>query len=421
MSQFALVDGNSFYTSCERVFRPDLAGKPIVVLSNNDGCVVARSAEAKALGIPGFAPYHQVAEPCRRHGVAVFSSNYALYGDMSRRMMQVIARWGVQQEVYSIDECFLHLDGIAEQRQHAANLRADVLQSVGIPCCVGIGRSKTLAKLANHVAKTRPQCQGVFGWDWLAPHYQQLLLSRLAVGEVWGIGRQLAARLAACGIRSALDLQQANVADIQRRFNIVVARTVAELNGEACIGADDIHADKQQLISSRSFARQVTDFDTLASAISHHAARCAEKLRRQHGLANLVGVSIRTNRFREQDRQYRGWIAVALPGASSDSADLTRAALAGLRQIYRDDCSYKKAGVVLMALESHHHGQQSLFGSAANPRRQQLMQTLDRINRQFGRGTLRLAAESLHDGWAMRQELRSPRWTTQWDELPQAH
>jgi len=213
-------------------------------------------------------------------------------------------------------------------------------------------------------------------------------MSRLAVGEVWGIGRQLAARLAACGIRSALDLQQANVADIQRRFNIVVARTVAELNGEACVGADDIHADKQQLISSRSFARQVTDFDTLASAISHHAARCAEKLRRQHGLANLVGVSIRTNRFREQDRQYRGW------------------------------SSYKKAGVVLMALESHHHGQQSLFGSAANPRRQQLMQTLDRINRQFGRGTLRLAAESLHDGWAMRQELRSPRWTTQWDELP---
>jgi DNA polymerase V len=419
MSSLALVDGNSFYTSCERVFRPDLAGKPIIVLSNNDGCVVARSAEAKALGIPGFAPYHQVEAQCRRHGVAVFSSNYALYGDMSRRMMQVIARWGVSQEVYSIDECFISLDGIPAQRQHAAKLRADVLQRVGIPCCVGIGRSKTLAKLANHVAKTRPQCQGVFGWDWLAPHYQDLLLSRLAVGEVWGIGRQLASRLAACGIHSALALKHADAANIQRQFNVVVARTVAELNGEACIGPDDIHADKQQLISSRSFARQVSDLDTLASAISHHAARCAEKLRQQHGLANLVGVSIRTNRFREQDRQYRGWVVVALPAPSSDSADLTRAALAGLRQIYREDCSYKKAGVVLMGLDSTLHGQQSLLGSAATPRRQQLMHTLDRINRQFGHGTLRLAAENLHDGWAMRQELRSPRWTTQWDELPQ--
>jgi len=420
MKQLALVDGNSFYTSCERVFRPDLAGKPIIVLSNNDGCVVARSAEAKALGIPGFAPYHQVAEQCRRHDVAVFSSNYALYGDMSRRMMQVIARWGISQEVYSIDECFLDLSGIPEPRQHAARLRTDVLQSVGIPCCVGIGRSKTLAKLANHVAKTRPRCQGTFGWDWLTPHYQQLLMSRLAVGEVWGIGRQLAARLAACGIRSALDLQQANVDEIQRRFNIVVARTVAELNGEACIAADDIHADKQQLLSSRSFASQVSDFDTLASAVSHHAARCAEKLRRQHGVANLVGVSIRTNRFRQHDRQYRGWVVLALPGASSDSSDILRAALAGLRQIYRDDCSYKKAGVVLMGLDSSRHGQQSLFGSAANPRRQQLMQTLDRINRQFGRGTLRLAAENLHDGWAMRQERCSPHWTTRWSDLPRA-
>nr|WP_294865300.1 Y-family DNA polymerase [uncultured Pseudogulbenkiania sp.] len=420
MTTFALVDGNSFYCSCERVFRPDLEGRPIVVLSNNDGCVVARSAEAKRLGIKGFVPYFEIASLCRRHDVAVFSSNYALYGDMSQRMMSVLSRWGVEQEVYSIDESFITLDGIPDLRDYAARIRADVLLRVGIPTCVGIGPTKTLAKLANHVAKTRRQCQGVFAWDWLAPHYQDTLMSRLPVGEVWGIGHRLAEKLALQGITTALELKRADPRQIKRQFNVVVERTVAELNGVSCLALDDVVPDKQQLIASRSFAELVTDHDTLVSSISHHASRAAEKLRRQRSVAKLVGVSIRTNPFREQDPQYQGWIVVPLVHPSADSLVITRAALLGLRAIYHAGFAYKKAGVMLMDLRPVGADQHDLFAPLPNPRRQALMATLDRVNREFGRGTLRLASEALQPGWAMRQEKRSPRWTTCWEELPTA-
>ncbi|MDC7698015.1 Y-family DNA polymerase [Vogesella indigofera] len=417
MPLFALVDGNCFYASCERVFRPDLEGKPIVVLSNNDGCVVARSAEAKMLGIKGFLPYFQIADLCRRHGVAVFSSNYALYGDMSARMMQVIGRWGIEQEVYSIDESFITLDGIPALRDYATRLRADVLQRVGIPTCVGIGSSKTLAKLANHVGKVFPKAQGVFAWDWLTPEWQDKLMARIAVGEIWGIGRRLTEQFANMGIHTALDLKHADPKMIRRQFNVVVERTVAELNGISCLSLEDVSPAKQRIIASRSFGQLVTDFDTLASSLTHHACRAAEKLRRQHSEARLVGINIHTNRFRAQDPQYNGWLVVPLVHPSSDSVVITSAAMTGLQQVYRDGYHYKKAGIVLMEISEAGREQRDLFTPLPDPRRVALMSTMDRINQEYGRGTLRLGSEGIRKDWAMRQEKRSPCWTTRWDEL----
>ncbi|MFC3627146.1 Y-family DNA polymerase [Vogesella amnigena] len=418
MPLFALVDGNSFYASCERAFRPDLIGRPIVVLSNNDGCVVARSAEAKALGIRGFVPYFEIREVCERHGVAVFSSNYALYGDMSRRMMQVIGGWGIEQEVYSVDESFITLDGIPNLKDYATRIRADVLQRVGIPTCVGIGSTKTLAKLANHVGKKFPKAEGVFSWDWLTPEWQDKLMARIEVGDVWGIGRRIAEKLGIMGIHTALDLQRTDPREIKRRFNVVVERTVAELNGISCLALEDVAPNKQQIIASRSFAELVGDVDTLASAISHHACRAAEKLRQQHSEARMVGVSIRTNPFRERDTQYTGWVVVPLIHPSADSAVIARAALAGLRAIYREGYGYKKAGVILTEIGPQGLEQRDLFAPLPDPRRAKVMAVMDRVNAEYGRGALRLASEGLQRGWAMRQEQRSPRWTTHWDEIP---
>ncbi|GHD81825.1 Y-family DNA polymerase [Vogesella fluminis] len=417
MPLFALVDGNSFYASCERAFRPDLIGRPIVVLSNNDGCVVARSAEAKALGIKGFVPFFEIRDMCERHGVAVFSSNYALYGDMSKRMMVVIGGWGIEQEVYSVDESFITLDGIPNLKDYATRLRADVLQRVGIPTCVGIGTTKTLAKLANHVGKKFPKAEGVFSWDWLTADWQDKLMARIEVGDVWGIGRRISEKLGTMGIHTALDLQRSDPREIKRSFNVVVERTVAELNGVNCLALEDVSPDKQQIIASRSFAELVGDFDTLASAISHHACRAAEKLRQQNSAARMVGVSICTNPFRERDSQYTGWIVIPLVHPSADSAVITHAALAGLRAIYRKGYRYKKAGVILTEIGPQGLEQRDLFVPLPDPRRAKVMAVMDRVNAEFGRGTLRLASEQLQRGWAMRQEQRSPRWTTHWEEI----
>ncbi|MCG9106302.1 Y-family DNA polymerase [Laribacter hongkongensis] len=418
MPTFALVDGNSFYASCERVFRPDLAGRPIVVLSNNDGCVVARSAEAKALGIAGCVPYFQIAGLCRRHGVAVFSSNYALYGDMSRRMMTVLAGHAPAQEIYSIDECFLDLTGVRERSTVARQMREAVLRRVGIPTCVGIGSSKTLAKLANHVAKSRPERGGVFDWEAVSDRQQAQLLGEIEVSEVWGIGRRLTEQLKRMHILTALDLRQADPGRIRRHFSVVVERTVAELNGIACLSLEDMAPARQQIISSRSFGELVEDFTTLHASVAHHVARAAEKLRQQHSVAEAIGVTIRTNPHREQDGQYHGWQVVPLVYPGSDTLTLTAAAMQALRQIWRDGYRYQKAGVMLIGIRPAGMEQQDLLAPPPDPRRERLMSTLDAINRQFGRGKVRLAAERMTEGWHMRQENRSPRYTTNMQEIP---
>jgi DNA polymerase V len=413
---FGLVDGNSFYASCERVFRPDLRGRPIVVLSNNDGCVVAASAEAKALGIPMFGPYFEIAGLCRKHKIEVFSSNYTLYGDMSRRMMAVLAEFAPEQEVYSIDECFLDLTGIPDLDSHGHRTRQAVLQRVGIPTCVGIGPSKTLAKLANHVAKKRAEWAGVFDWSWLSAPEQETLLGQLEVGKVWGIGGRLAEKLGAMGITTVLQLKRADPRRIKRKFSVVVERTINELNGVSCLALEDVAPAKQQIIASRSFGQKVEDLDTLTAAVAHHAARAAEKLRLQRSAARLIGVSIRTSPFNEEP-QYHPYIVVPLVHSTNDTIELTRAALAGLRAIYRRGYRYQKAGVILMEIRPSQIQQTDLFAPLPDPRRQKLMQAMDAINRDYGSSRVKLGAEGLTKNWTMRQDKRSPCWTTRWNEL----
>lgn len=415
VSRFALVDGNNFYASCERLFRPDLEGRPIIVLSNNDGCVVARSAEAKALDIPGFVPYFQIRPLCRRHHVAVFSSNYALYGDISRRMMGLLARFGLQQEVYSIDECFLALDEGWPGRQHGQIIRQTLLQGVGIPSCVGIAPSKTLAKLANHLAKRMPRWEGVLDWQDLTEREQERLLERCGAGQVWGVGRRLAERLDKLGIRNALQLRDASPDTLRRHFSVVLSRTVAELNGVSCLELEDVAAGKQQILSSRSFGQLVSDLPTLSASVAHHAARVAEKLRAQGSVAALLGVTIRTSPFRETG-QYRGHGCLPLPQASDDTLTLNHFAQTLLRGIYRPGFPYQKAGVYLADLREKAVIQQDLF-CQAKPERQQLMATLDKLNREHGHGTLKLGAELLTDDWRMRREHCSPGYTTAFGQL----
>ncbi|MCD5326786.1 Y-family DNA polymerase [Chromobacterium piscinae] len=414
---FALVDGNSMYASCERVFRPDLIGKPIVVLSNNDGCVVAASAEAKALpGLRMFGPFFEIADVCRQHDVAVFSSNYALYGDMSRRMMRVLSEFAAVQEVYSIDECFLDMTGMPDLDSHGHRMRQAVLQRVGIPTCVGMGPSKTLAKLANRIAKKQTQWNGVFEWDFVTPAQADELMAQIEVGDVWGIGRRLSEQLQAMNINSALDLKRADSRQIKRRFSVVVERTVQELNGISCLALEDVAPSKQQIIASRSFSKKVRDLDTLIASISHHAARAAEKLRAQGSTARMVGVGIRTSPFSDV-AQYRPYIVVPLVQATDDTLEITRAALAGLRDIYKKGYLYHKAGIVLMEIGPRGIVQSDLFAAPPDPRRARLMRTMDAISRQFGRGAVRLASEDMTRRWQMRQDVRSPRYTTRLDEL----
>ncbi|POZ61807.1 translesion error-prone DNA polymerase V subunit UmuC [Chromobacterium alticapitis] len=415
---YALVDGNNFYASCERVFRPDLAGKPIVVLSNNDGCVVAASAEAKALaGLKMFGPFFEIAEACRLHGVEVFSSNYTLYGDMSRRMMAILAEHAPGQEVYSIDECFLDLSGVVQIESLARKMREDVRRRIGIPVSVGIGASKTLAKLANHVAKRVPGWDdGVFDWSWLPPARQDELMDSLPVGKVWGVGRKLAAALEEIRIDTALKLKQTDPRRLKRQFSVMLERTVSELNGVSCLELDEAEPERQQIIASRSFGEKPRDFNVLAAAISHHISTAAEKLRGQRGAARLVGVSIRASPFGADG--YHGYTVVPLGQPSDDTLELARAALAGLRAIYRRGHRYQKAGVILMDISPRDVRQSDLFAAPPDPRRQRLMQTMDAINRGFGKGRIKLASQALTDNWEMRQDRRSPCYTTRLSDLP---
>lgn len=413
---FALVDGNSFYASCERVFRPDLAGRPIVVLSNNDGCVVAASAEAKKLGLKMFGPYFEVAALCRKYHVAVFSSNYALYGDMSQRMMRVLSEFAADQEVYSIDECFLDMDCMPDLDSHGHRIRQAVLQRVGIPTCVGFGTSKTMAKLANRVAKKRAEWGGVFAWDWLNAAEADELMGQIPVGDVWGIGGRLTEKLGAMGITTALQLKQADPRRIKRAFSVVVERTVQELNGVSCLALEDAAPAKQQIIASRSFSEKVTDLATLAASVAHHAARGAEKLRHQRSVAKLVAVQIMTSPFADTP-QYRPYIVVPLVQPSNDTLLITKAALAGLRHIYKPGFRYHKAGIMLLEIGDQAVQQSDLFAALPDPRRARLMAAMDKINRNWGHGTLRIAAEQLTADWHMRQDLRSPCFTTRIDQL----
>lgn len=423
----ALIDGNNFYVSCERVFNPHLEKKPLVILSNNDGCIVSRSQEAKDLGIAMGAPFFKAKHLVTQHQLQWLSSNYTLYGDMSARMMSTLAEFSPEQEVYSIDECFLNLSQMMPSNtltHYGKEIRERVLRYLGLPTCVGIGPSKTLAKLANHIAKKNRQFDGVFVWANYSASEQDAWLKKVDVAEVWGVGRKISHHLQKMHIQTVYDLQQADSEMIRRRFSVVMARTVNELRGISCIAMSDI-ADterKQQIISSKSFGKPISELSYLQEATASYICRAAEKLRKQHSVCHFVTVFMHTNPFKPEEPQYRNQITIPLSIASSDSRRLVKAALFGLERIYRPAYLYKKVGIILSDLRDEAHHQNDLFTQIDPIKSQQVMQTMDLLNQRFGSNTISIAGTGALAGnqkhWRMRANHKSQRFTTCWQEIP---
>ncbi len=416
----ALIDVNNFYVSCERVFNPKLEDKPVVVLSNNDGCAVARSNEVKALGVKMGQPWFQLKDLAMKHGIIAYSSNYVLYADMSNRVMSILAMFSPNQEIYSIDECFLDLTGFRKQNLilYGQHIRQRIKQWTGLPVCVGIGSTKTLAKLANHIAKKNPEFNGVCDLNGMSLCQQEDWFSKIEVGEIWGIGRRLAPKLHEIGIKTVLDLKTASTSQLRARFSVVMEKTIREINGTACIELEEINPPKKQIVSSRSFGIPVSDLASLEESVSLYISRAAEKLRSKQSYAGSVHVSIRTSPFNEKDPYYANSMTISLPRQTDDTRLLTKVALWGLRKIYRRGYQYQKAGVMLSELVPRQYRQLDLFGSAsADTKSSQLMSIIDQINARMGRGTLKLASEGYKQPWRMKQGNKSPNYTTNWDEL----
>ncbi|WP_139672230.1 translesion error-prone DNA polymerase V subunit UmuC [Pseudomonas sp. F16(2018)] len=413
---FALIDCNSFYASCERVFRPDLAKTPIVVLSNNDGCVIARSYDAKPYVKMG-EPYFQAKEKLRRHGIVAFSSNYALYGDMSERVMSLIESMVPAVEVYSIDECFADLTGVqGNLTQFGREVRAKVLRCIGIPVGVGIARTKTLAKLANHTAKRlQAHTGGVvditddFKRDWV--------LRNTEVKEVWGIGRRMTAHLEAMGIRMAMDLAKADPRMLRDKFSVVVEKTARELAGTPCLELDEADPPKQEICCSRMFGKRLTELAPIKQAVATYTARAAEKLRAQGSVCKRMRVSIRTGMFNPDEAKYAKGALVELPYPTNDTLLLTRAATEAAAQVYRSGFRYSKAEVLLMDLRQPGEFSDDLFAVTQPAACDRLMSMLDEINGKYGRGTMRTASVPDTPDWGMRREMMSRSYTTRIDQL----
>jgi len=395
------------YVSCERVFNPKLEGRPVVVLSNNDGCAVARSNEVKALGVKMGQPWFQLKDLTRKHGIIAYSSNYALYADMSNRVMSILGMFSPEQEIYSIDECFLDLTGFKRHNHtgYGQKIRERIKKWTGLPVCVGIGPTKTLAKLANHMAKKNPQFNGVCDLGSLSLEQQADWFQRIEAGEIWGIGRRLAPKLHEIGIKTVWDLQTASPSQLRARFSVVMEKIIREINGTACIELEEINPPKKQIVSSRSFGIPVSDLASLEESVSLYISRAAEKLRRQQSYAGSVHVSIRTSPFKEKQPYYANGMTIALPRQTDDSRLLTKVALWGLRKIYRRGYKYQKAGVMLSELVPRQYRQLDLFGSIsiADTKSSKLMSVMDQINARMGRGTLKLASEGFKQPWKMKR------------------
>jgi len=420
---FALVDCNNFYASCERLFRPELNGKPVVVLSNNDGCIVARSNEAKALGIPMGEPLFKAKHLIAKHKVHVFSSNYALYGDLSHRVMDTLCQMEPEVEVYSIDEAFIALPVTKEwdRVKYAGELRERIRKNVGIPVSIGIAATKTLAKIANRVAKKQTQFNGVF--DLTDNSQIDRVLEKIEVNDVWGIGRRSTEKLHSHGIYTALDLKRADETRIRKLLTVVGARTVMELNGISCISLENAPACPKSIITSRSFGHPVTDIDNLREAVIAFVSIAGEKLRKQGVEAGALNLFITTGPFDEK-AQYSNNQTIVLPQASSSTPELIAAALQGLKYLYRPGYRYRKAGVMLTEiLKQDRYKQQDLFSFSqpATSEDKRLMAALDRINGKWGRQTIQYGMTTAENKpWMMQQTRKSPAYTTSWHELPVA-
>lgn len=426
MTVFALVDTNNFYASCEKLFDPRLEGKAVVVLSNNDGCVIARSAEAKALGVPMGAPWHQLRELARREGIVAFSSNYALYADISNRVVEVLGQFCPNLEVYSIDESFLDLSGFAKVSHegltgYGREIRARVREWLGLHVCVGIGPTKRLAKLANHCAKKGlASDDGVCDFTAVPSADLTGLFQRIPAGEMWGIGRKLAPGLEAMGIETVLDLRDADTDTVRARFSVVLERTVRELRGLSCLALEEMAPAKQQIMCSRSFGRYVYGLTELREVVASHTARAAEKLRAQSLVAGAVQVFLRTNPFKPKEPQYQRSMTIPKPAPTAHARELTAWALYVLESIYREGYAYQKASVMLSELQPKSIVQGSLYSemSQVSERSQAVMKALDAANAKWGRGGIRVGVKGSARPWPMRRESLSPAYTTSWKAVP---
>ena len=427
---YALVDGNNFYVSCERVFRPSLNGCPVVVLSNNDGCAIARSNEAKALGIAMGAPWFKIKHMAESDGLVALSANFALYGDLSDRMMSLAAGLGPAQEIYSIDESFIDLTGVRGNLvDRCHKVRSRILQWVGIPCGIGIGTTKTLAKLANHIAKTAERKPGsypvhlaqVCDLAALTPPELETVFAATAVNEVWGVGRRISTQLNDGGIKTVQDLVQLDPATVRSRWSVVLERTVRELQGTPCMGLEDSPSPKKEIASTRSFGHPVTELVDLIEAVTEFASRAAVNLRKQASQANQVMCFIRTSPFRD-DPQYSRSITVPLRRPTSNTVALVSAEVAGLGGIYKPGFNFAKAGVMLVDLQPETVQQSELDLEADDvPERGNLMQALDGLNDRYGKGTVHMASAGLAGDrrvWSMKHERRTPAYTTCWADMP---
>ena len=415
---FALADCNNFFASCERVFRPDLQGKPVIVLSNNDGCAVARSNEAKALGIKMGDPFFKIRHLVEKHNVAVFSGNMALYGDMSQRVRWVLEEFAPAVEVYSIDEAFLDLRGVTgiDFDSYAKKISSECWRLTSIPVSVGIAPSKTLAKIASKLCKQYPKLRG--GCYMHRPQDIEKVLRKFPIEDVWGIGRRSSAKLHAMGIKTAWDFTQLPEIAVRKNFALPGLRTWKELRGEPCIEFEDGFEAKQSICVSRSFAKEITDVEDLAEQIANFASSMAEKLRQQRSVVREMTVFAYTNRFKENEPQTHGNSLVHFEQPTDDQRTIVSKAVAAAYELYRRGYGYKKAGVVATHIQQSSDVVHSLFEDTASAEREHRITTaLDVINGTFGRGTVKLAAQG-SGRIRSASEKQSPHYTTRWDDIP---
>ena len=413
----ALIDCNNFYVSCERIFRPDLQKTPVVVLSNNDGCVVSRSNEAKELGVKMGQPWFECRALSEKHNILALSSNYPLYADISNRVMNILRSYSPIHQVYSIDECFIDLTGISKTRETSYQIRERVIKWTGIPVCIGIGPTKTLAKLANFIAKKHPKSKGVFNYNDLSKIQQQKILNCIPVNKVWGVGHRLSTQLKESGINTVEDLKTAHIPTLRKKFSVVMEKTQRELQGVTCFNLEDITPNKKQIISSRSFGKSVSDINTLKDAVCTFVSNATEKLRSQKSHASVIHVFLKTNRFKVDQPQHMPSLAIHLPQPTNSSLTINRWSNHLLKKIFRPEYSYKKAGIILCEI-SDIHSQQVDWIESATSGDSKLMTTLDRLNQRFGRGTIKISAQGFYKEWKMKQERKSPSYTTDWNSIP---
>jgi DNA polymerase V len=415
LQSIALIDCNSFYASCERIFNPKLLGKPIVVLSNNDGCIITRSAEAKALGIKMGEPYFKAKKIIEKNNVKVFSSNYSLYGDISQRVMEILLGFSPEVEIYSIDEAFLNFKGFKnhELLTYCKHIRQTIKQWVGIPVSIGVGSTKTLSKIANHLAKKEADYEGICILK--GDEKIEEALNRIEIGDVWGIGRRLSKFLRNYEVRTAKQFMLLDRRWIRKNMGVVGEKIQLELCGVSCLDLELLPSPKKSCCVSRSFSRPIEKIEELQESIANYGSRVAEKIREEGLIAQSMSIFVLTNHFNKKEKQYSSSIKLQLDYPTSDSKLIVKRAVEGIKRIYKEGYRYKKAGIILYEL----HSSSSVRGllDYDKPRTDSLMRSLDEINYRYGSATLRLAAEGIRRSWHMRREKVSPCYTTSFDQL----